>query len=155
MWCIEWGPRVFRNTMSGTRFREVMKHIHFDNISTRRQRKQVEKFCLISEIWVFIYTKLPKIINLSYDLVIDQQLFSRKTKCSFTQYVNKKPDKFSIKFWLLAVPNLSIYAMVNYILEETLPAAINMTWPLMCVYVFYNYFAKQGYNVKTDKFFQV
>ena len=35
-------------------------------------------------------------------LTIDEQLFPCKTRCPFIQYMANKPDKFGIKFWLLA-----------------------------------------------------
>ena len=31
---------------------------------------------------------------------MDEQLFSKKARCRFTQYMANKPDKFGIKFWL-------------------------------------------------------
>ncbi len=33
---------------------------------------------------------------------IDEQLFPTKARCRFIQYMENKPDKFDIKFWLAA-----------------------------------------------------
>ena len=38
----------------------------------------------------------------NFDLAIDKQLFPGKTRCPFIQYTANKPDKFGVKFWLLA-----------------------------------------------------
>ncbi len=35
-------------------------------------------------------------------LTIDEQLFPTKSRCKFTQYMPNKPDRFGIKFWILA-----------------------------------------------------
>ena len=37
----------------------------------------------------------------NFDLIIDE-LFPCKTRCPFIPYMTNKPDKFGIKFWLLA-----------------------------------------------------
>ena len=35
-------------------------------------------------------------------LTIDEQLFPTKARCPFMQFMPSKPDKFGIKFWVLA-----------------------------------------------------
>ncbi|XP_065645661.1 piggyBac transposable element-derived protein 4-like [Hydra vulgaris] len=48
-------------------------------------------------------------------LTIDEQLFPTKAQCRFTHYMPNKPDKFGIKFWILAdlknkyCPNIKPY----------------------------------------------
>ena len=50
-WSREWGQPIFANTISTDRFKELMKHLRFDNLSTRPEKRQADKLCLISEIW--------------------------------------------------------------------------------------------------------
>ena len=35
-------------------------------------------------------------------LTVDEQLFPTKVRCRFIQFLGNKPDKFGIKFWVLA-----------------------------------------------------
>ena len=49
LWSKEWGHPIFGKTMSRDRYKELMRHLRFDNFSTRRERRETNKFCLISE----------------------------------------------------------------------------------------------------------
>ena len=51
LWSKEWGHPIFSKTINRGRYKELMKHLRFDNCSTRRERRQEDKFCLISKIW--------------------------------------------------------------------------------------------------------
>ena len=51
LWSKDWGQLVFRNTMSRDRYAKIMKHLRFDDFQRRRQRRETDKFCLISEVW--------------------------------------------------------------------------------------------------------
>lgn len=33
-------------------------------------------------------------------ITVNEQLFSTKARCRFTQYMPNKPNKFGVKFWL-------------------------------------------------------
>ena len=101
LWSREWGYPIFANTMSRDRFKVLMKHLRFDNFSTRRERRQADKFCLISETWNDFIENCKRCYIPSFDLTIDEQLFPCKTHCPFIQYMPNKPDKFGMKFWLL------------------------------------------------------
>ena len=46
LWSKGWGISIFGNTMSRDRHKELMKHLRFDNFSTRSQRRQTDKFFL-------------------------------------------------------------------------------------------------------------
>jgi len=35
-------------------------------------------------------------------LTVDEQQFPTKARCRFTQFMHNKPDKYGIKFWILA-----------------------------------------------------
>ena len=50
LWSKEWGQLIFRITMSPDRYQEIMKHLRFDDFFSRRQRRETDKFCLISEV---------------------------------------------------------------------------------------------------------
>ena len=44
-----------------------------------------------------LYNYSPK-----WSLTIDKQLFPMKNRCTFIVYMPNKPDKFGMKFWVLA-----------------------------------------------------
>lgn len=52
------------------------------------------------------YNGLPGV-----NLTFDEQLFSTKVHCRFTQYMPNKHDKFGIKFWLAC--DINIKYIVN------------------------------------------
>ena len=94
LWSKEWGHQIFGNIIGRNRYQKIMKHLRFDNFLSRRQRRQTDKFCLISEVWDCFIENCKKCYIPSFDLTIDEQLFSCKTMCFFTQYMANKPDKF-------------------------------------------------------------
>ncbi|KAL6470519.1 hypothetical protein MHYP_G00216380 [Metynnis hypsauchen] len=58
-------------TMARNRFQDIMRHLRFDDMFTRSERTETDKFAAISD-----------------------------TRCRFLQYIATKPDKFGIKFWV-------------------------------------------------------
>ena len=102
LWSKEWGQLIFRNTTGRDRYQEIMKYLGFDDFFSRRQKRETDKFCLISEVWNCFIENCKKCYVPNCDLTIDEQLFLCKTRCPFIQYMANKPNKFGIKFWLLA-----------------------------------------------------
>ena len=84
---------------------------------------------------------------------IDEQLLPCKSRCSFIQYMPKKPDKFGIKFWILAdVETKYVCAGSPYLGKCTAKkpagsvgetAVIALMGPLL----------NKGYCLTTDNFF--
>ena len=85
LWSKEWGQLIFRNTMSRDRYQEIMKHLRFDDFFSRRQTRETDKFCLISEMWNCFIENCMKCYVPNCDLTIDEQLFPCKTRCTFIQ----------------------------------------------------------------------
>ena len=114
--------------------------------------RETGKFCLISEVWNSFIENCKKYYVPNFDLTIDKQLFPYKTRCPFIQYMANKPDKFGIKFWLLAD------AQTKYLCNEKpylgkdptrssctdLPG--DVCWNLLQPYL------GKGYNVTTDNY---
>ncbi|XP_068229432.1 piggyBac transposable element-derived protein 4-like [Palaemon carinicauda] len=112
LWSIKWGPPFFRETMSRQRFKEIMKFLRFDIQSSRSIRMQTDKFAMISEVWDLFIKNSISCYRPSENTTVDEQLFPAKCRCSFTQYMTSKLDKFGIKFWLAA------NAKSKYLLNE-------------------------------------
>jgi len=84
------------------RFWEIEKYIRFDLRSTRSERIKEDKFCMMSFVLNRFAENSQKSFAPAESLTVDEQLFPTKARCRFTQYMPNKPDKFGIKFWILA-----------------------------------------------------
>jgi len=84
-------------------------------------------------------------------LTVDEQLFPTKAHCRFTQFMPNKPDKFGIKFWMLAelnskyCLNLKPYLVKDEERVSSLGTHVVMT-------LMEPYFGR-GYNITMDNFF--
>ena len=153
LWSKEWGQLIFRNTMSRDRYQEIMKHLWFDDFFSRRQRRETDKFCLISEVWNCFIENCKKCYVPNCDLTIDEQLFPCKTRCPFIQYMANKPDKFGIKFWLLTDAQSKILVQWQTILGRDPSRSRCSDLPGdVCLTLIQPYY-KKGYNVTTDNYF--
>ncbi|KAJ4432924.1 hypothetical protein ANN_15181 [Periplaneta americana] len=82
----------FRNTINRNQFTEILRFLRFEEKATRSQRLKTDRFQLL-----LLYGK-P----------------SLPIACYVTnQYMNSKPDKFGIKFWL-AVDTTSKYLVNSF-----------------------------------------
>ncbi len=88
--------------MSRNRFKEILRFIRFDMKSSRSQRLQTDKLALASEVWRSFIENAILCYKPGENVTVDEQLIPTKARCRFTQYIANKPDKFGIKFWLLA-----------------------------------------------------
>lgn len=151
LWSQRYGAEAFRSAMSRNRFRSIKKFIRFDKKSERRRNLVEDKFCLISYILNRFTENSQKAYIPEYSLTVDEQLFPTKTRCRFTQYMPNKPDKFGIKFWILAeVSSKYCYNIQPYLgkdenRHEKLGTHVVMN---LCKPLF-----GQGYNLCTDNFF--
>ncbi|KAM7388964.1 hypothetical protein PAMP_022965 [Pampus punctatissimus] len=84
--------------MSRNRYREIMRYLRFDQKDTRRTRLSQDKFALVSEVWDRLIQNSLASYKPGAEITVDEQLFPTKSRCAFTQYMPKKPDKFGIKF---------------------------------------------------------
>ena len=151
LWSEEYGCNAFGKTMARNRFCEIKKYIRFDLRSTRSERIKEDKFCMMS----FVLNRFAETSQKSFapaeSLTVDEQLFPTKSRCRFTQYMPNKPDKFGIKFWILA--DLETKYCLNIIpylgKDETRVDSLgtHVVMQLMEPYL------GLGYNVTMDNFF--
>ncbi|XP_032431312.1 uncharacterized protein LOC116727802 [Xiphophorus hellerii] len=92
-------PRIIA-TMARCHFQNIMRHLRFDDMLTRRERAETDKFAAISDVWGSFVTNCIASFNPGRHITIDEQLYPSKTRCCFLQYIATKPDKFGIKFWV-------------------------------------------------------
>lgn len=100
-WHPFYGSPIFKATMGVNRFEELLRFIRFDDKSTRSERRKTDKLCPIRNIWEQVTANFKKYYIPSQNLTIDEQLMPCRCRCSFIQYMPKKPDKYGIKiFWI-------------------------------------------------------
>ena len=145
------GLECFSLTMSRNRYREIKSMLRFDKKSKRSQRVDKKKFALMGDIIERFQSNSQLAYSPDFSLTIDEQLFPCKTRCRYTQYMPNKPDKYGIKFWLLADLEtkyclaISPYCGADDSRTESLGTHVVMN--LMSPYL------KRGYNVCCDNFF--
>ena len=149
-----YGRGIFRDTMTRKRFKEIHQFLRFDEKASRPARRMNDKFCLLREIWDRFVMHCRANYHPSAMLTVDEQLFTTKSRCPFTQFMPSKPGKFGIKFWVLAdaekpyILNIKPYLGRNFDEERGgLQLGESVVMSLM------QPFLGRGYNVTTDNFF--
>ncbi|XP_044579664.1 uncharacterized protein LOC123261859 [Cotesia glomerata] len=103
-------PDYFRCVMSYTRFSLLLRAIRFDDINTRKDRASSDKFAPIREIWEKINVVCQECYSPGQVLTIDEMMSAFRGRCSFKQYMPKKPDKYGLKTFAL-VDSQSFYVL--------------------------------------------
>ena len=151
LWSKTNGCPIFNKTMSRQRMREIKKFLQFDRRQNHQRNLQHDKFYFISTILDCFAINLQCCYHPSSSLTIDEQLFPTKTRCHFTQYIPSKPDKFGIKFWILAdVSSKYCYSIKPYLgRDETRQESLGTH----VVQTLMEPLNNKGYNVTVDNFF--
>ncbi|XP_053946583.1 piggyBac transposable element-derived protein 4-like [Anastrepha ludens] len=101
LWNPETGRPIFAATMPLKTFKKISRVIRFDNRETRSERRSLDKFAPIRDLWNQWVEILPKLYNPTENVTIDEQLVAFRGRCPFRQYMPAKPAKYGIKFWVL------------------------------------------------------
>ncbi|CAJ1048438.1 piggyBac transposable element-derived protein 3-like [Xyrichtys novacula] len=99
-WSANLGNPQIIATMSRNRFKDIMRHLSFDDRDTRSERTKTDTFAAISTVWSSFVTNCITSYNPGRHITIDEQLLLSKNRCCFLQNIATKPDKFGIKFWV-------------------------------------------------------
>ena len=153
LWNKQWAPRLFSQVMSRDRFLSLLKFIRFDDKNTRQSRLRNNKFALFSDIWERFIQNSQKCFNPGAFMTIDEQLYPTKVRCKFIQYMANKPDKFGIKFFLLAnVEKPYVCNGFPYLgSDDTRPPDIQMAHHVVKQLI--DPYRHGGYNITLDNFF--
>lgn len=98
LWSEKWGRSIFRATMSEKRFKDINRALRFDDKLSRPPRR-VDKMAPFRKVWNMWTHRLEMLFSPDRDLCVDEQLVAFKGRCSFRQYMPKKPAKYGIKIW--------------------------------------------------------
>lgn len=150
-WNSTYGPSIFRETISRTKYFLILKLLRFDSKDTRESRKANDKFAPIRDVWNTVMDNCQKCFFPFGSVTIDEQLFSCKSRCSFIQYMPQKPGKFGLKFWLICDTKTSYVLRAEPYTgsdeQRELPLGEHVVMKLMQPYF------QTGLNVTTDNFF--
>ncbi|XP_069699066.1 piggyBac transposable element-derived protein 4-like [Periplaneta americana] len=91
------GLRITETVMSQRRFRFLTNCLRFDEKSTRSERKQLDSFAAIRDVWNRFEEKCRMLYNPGSYCTIDEQLLAFRGKCPFRMYIPNKPAKYGIK----------------------------------------------------------
>ena len=155
LWKKTYGPSIFRDTTARGCFLEIKKFIRFDYKDRRRQRLTEDKFVhILEQLESFVTNCLFNYIP-DWSLTIDEQFFPMKNRFPFIMYMPNKPDKFGMKFWMLAeVDSKYVYNILPYV--GALESEQRDGRPLeeeVVMRLIQNIHNQGGYNVTTDNFF--
>lgn len=94
-------PPFFRLVMSYQRFLILLRALRFNDSSTRVERKAVDKFAPIRELFEDFVRRCMDSYSVGECVTIDEMLENFRGRCSFRQYMLRKPAKYGIKMFAL------------------------------------------------------
>ena len=110
----------FVATMARTRFRQLMRFLRFDDLSTRPARKKEDKLAAISET----FNEINENFRIAYEpyeyLTTDEMLIPFRGRFFARVYMKSKPGKYGIKVWGVAdsktryVTNMQVLKLINF-----------------------------------------
>ena len=89
-----------KQVMSRNRFKVILRFFRFDKKSCRSERLQIDRFALFSMVWNRFVENSIACYKPGAFLTVVEQLFPSEARCSFTQFMASKPDKYGQKHWL-------------------------------------------------------
>ena len=102
--------------MSRGYFPKILKYLRFDDKPNRvRSGPGADKFALIRQVFQDFANQCQKKYTCKFSLTVNEQLMPLKSRCSFVTFMPSKPDKYGVKFWVLAdmetkyVSNIDVY----------------------------------------------
>ena len=100
MFSNEFGCSLYRCAMSESRFSFLMRCLKFDEETTREERKKLDRFSLIREVWDAFIQHCRENYTPGEDVTVDEQLLAFRGRCKFKMYMPKKPAKYGLKLVL-------------------------------------------------------
>ncbi|KAH9635619.1 hypothetical protein HF086_012288 [Spodoptera exigua] len=113
------GLDICRAVMSVQRFKFLMRHLRFDDLNTRDERKAVDKLAPMRELIEEFVQASQKCYSVGEYVTLDEMLETFRAKCAFRQYMPNKPAKYKIKIQALVdarlfyTINLEVYVGVQ------------------------------------------
>lgn len=104
------GVERFWVTMSEQRFRFLLNCLRFDDLSSRNERKKIDKLAPIREIFDCFVQNCKNAYCIGTNATIDEKLEAFRGRCGFKQYIPSKPNKYGVKIFALVDASTSYCA---------------------------------------------
>ncbi|UYV69985.1 hypothetical protein LAZ67_7001382 [Cordylochernes scorpioides] len=103
LWAVDGsGVEIVRAIMSQERFLFLLRCLRFDDITTRKERKKLDKLAPIREfVEAFVYN-CKKLYTPGEYNTIDEKLIPFRGRCGFRQYMPNKPAKYGLKIYTIS-----------------------------------------------------
>ena len=88
--------------MSRDYFLKILKYLRFDDKPNRVRSGPGYKFAPIRQAFENFSNQCQKKYLRKFLLTVDEQLMPLKSRCSFVTFMPNKPDKYGVKFLVLA-----------------------------------------------------
>lgn len=95
------GRDIFRATMSLKRFLFLLAALRFDDLTTRDERRAVDRLAPISEFFNELLVNCQSNYCCGEYLTVDEMLVSFRGRCAFRRYMANKPAKYGLKIFCL------------------------------------------------------
>ena len=86
--------------MSRDYFLKILKYLRFDDKPNRV--RSGPRAASIRQVFKHFANQCQKKYTCKFSLTVDEQLMPLKSRCSFVIFMPNKPDKYGVKFWVLA-----------------------------------------------------
>lgn len=95
------GIEKFGLVMNVKRFKFMLRCLRFDDRSTRRERKEVDRLAPIRDVFEMFVQNCKKCYIPGENVTVDEMLPGFRGRCPFRQYIPSKPNKYGIKIYAL------------------------------------------------------
>ena len=155
LWSKRYGIPTFYENVSRDYFLKIFKYLRFDDKPNRiRSGPGADKFALIRQIFQHFANQCQKKYTCKFLLTVDEQVMPLKSRCSFVTFMPNKPDKYGVKFWVLAdvetkyVSNIHVYLGAQEKEQRGGAPLAESVVVNLCKHI-----KGKGYNIICDKFF--
>nr|CAH7758864.1 unnamed protein product [Callosobruchus chinensis] len=113
------GLTILRANFSENRIRFLLRSLRFDSVNTRTQRSKTDKLAPIRDFLTDFISNSQRSYNIGEYATIDEMLVAFRGRCSFIQYMAKKPAKYGLKIYAMCdsqtyyTYNLEIYCGIQ------------------------------------------
>ncbi|XP_066969991.1 piggyBac transposable element-derived protein 4-like [Macrobrachium rosenbergii] len=116
------GPALYRAAMSERRFCFLLRCLRFDDLATREQRKENDKFAPIRKVWDLFIAQCKSGYTPGAHITIDEQLLGFRGRCPFRMYICNKPARYGIKIIMICdVETKYMLGAMPYLGKHTKP----------------------------------
>ena len=103
LWSKRYSIPIFYENMSRDYFVKILKYLRFDDKPNRvRSGPGADKFAPIRQVFENFANQCQKKYTCKFLLTVDEQLIPLKSRCSFVTFMPNNPDKYGVKFLVLA-----------------------------------------------------